>query len=123
MTTPSISPISARLKLPPYGKAALEMRQHGLAPTGWLRIQRIWPREARAWCVVVPFNEDPGPFDLTICSGLSVIVSCSKHDVGNGELISLVEAAKPAFYAVVCDGECIGAFMADGSPLVGSGDE
>lgn len=111
----------SRLKLPPYGKSVLEMRQQGFAPSGWLTVERTWPKSPRQWCVVVPAKAKPSQFDLTLCRGLAVLIACSNGDTDNGILISLVAAAKPAFYAVVCDGECTAAFMADGEPLVGGG--
>ena len=85
-----------QLKLPPYGSRIVDLRRQGFSPSGWLYVDRMWPKKPRAWSVVVPADDDPTQYDLVLCTGLAVMVSCTDSDNGNEALVEIIEAAKPA---------------------------
>ena len=104
LTTPRVR--HARRRLPPYATKCVVARKAGLAPAGWLWIQRSWPeRPPGLWTIVVPGDEDPAQYDFGLCRGLACYVSCSSGDRANAVLISLIQAANPAIGAVIIDGE------------------
>jgi hypothetical protein len=92
-------------KLPAYGRDVPTARRAGLSPTRWLCVMRDWPRRTWPWLVIVSAGDDPAQYDLSLCAGLPVIVSCAATDNSNAVLVSLIEEAEPEIGAVIVDGE------------------
>lgn len=94
------------MKLPAFGRAVVAAREAGLAPTGWLYVERDWSHCTRPWLVIVPADQDPAQFDLTFFAGLAVMLSTTSTARDNPTLLAMIEAANPAVLSVVLDGEC-----------------
>jgi len=95
----------SRGKLPAFGKKWLAARLAGNAPTGALLITRSWPKTRdQRWTLVVPAEDDPADYDMSMIAGLGVIVSVGSKDTGNAVLIAKIEEAGPAVAAVLVDG-------------------
>ena len=101
---PRDSTIMIRRRLPAYGRAIAELRRRGLAPTRALIVDRDFRNTAaHPWRVVVPANEDPRHFDLSICRGLSPLLVCTGADFGNDALIHELRQAGCAVDVVIQD--------------------
>jgi len=92
-------------RLPAYAQRWRAAREAGLAPSGWLCVERAWPRRPVPWLIVVPGDDDPARYDLSLCAGLPVLVFCASRDNSNAVLVALIKAARPSIGAVIVDGQ------------------
>ena len=92
-------------RLPAYGRAVLQLRRAGLAPT-YRRIvvsrRWDWGRAFEPWRVVVADDCDPSALDLRILAGLDVWLAFGEGDPLLHSLVPAILRAKPRSAHGIC---------------------
>jgi hypothetical protein len=91
-------------RLPAFGKEVRRALDEGLMPPRALYVVRAWPKTPPLWTVVVPRNEDPRDYDLSLVRGLSVWVKLLRGARGNEVLIEMIEAVGPEGGVITVEG-------------------